>query len=80
MDFYKAKDGNTYDMEELIDMLKGKDSKYKDFFRNLSEGFFDLLPLDVQVELVDYSICTTLNNVLRHKIELVFYLLPSKSR
>ena len=77
MNFYKAKDGNTYDMEELIDMLKGKDSKYKDFFKNLSEGFCDSLPLDVQVELVDYSICTALNNSLRHKNEFVsiFYLL-----
>ena len=80
MDFYKAKDRRKYDMEEIRDMLECKDSKYKDFFKNLSKDFFDLLPLDVQGELVDYSICTAFTNSLRHKNELVFYLLPSKSR
>ncbi len=75
MDFYKAKDGNTYDIEELMDMLENKDSKYKEFFSNLSEGFFDSLPLDTQIELVDYSICTAFSNVLRHKNEFTSYLL-----
>lgn len=68
MDFYKAKDGNTYDLEELIDMLEGKDSKYRDFFKNLSGSFFDLLPLDVQIGL-------TLKSLLRCENRITFYLL-----
>ena len=80
MNFYKAKDGNTYDMNELIDMLENKDSKYKEFFKNLPEDFFDLLPLDVKIELVNNSNYKAFSNSLKHQNELLFYLLPSKSR
>ena len=80
MGFYKAKNGDVYDMEELMDMLDGKDSKYKDFFKNLSGDFFDFLPLDVKIELVNSSNYKAFSNSLKHKNELLFYLLPSKSR
>ena len=51
--FYTARDGNIYDMFELIDMTANSNHKFDEFYKHLGKNIFEVLPLDVTNELMD---------------------------